>query len=140
MKNFLMIGIFLFVCGINIVYSMSDEGKKNISGTSTTIGDDDEDDEDDEILLVLKGSKPIVYSLSPTMTKAYLSEQILKIYFQEISSLVSIVITDISTDRVVYRTDCNSIMMIIDLKMLEEGSYQLDIMSEDEWLQGEFTL
>ena len=74
------------------------------------------------------------------MTKAYLSEQILKIYFQEISSLVSIVITDISTDRVVYRTDCNSIMMIIDLKMLEEGSYQLDIISEDEWLQGEFTL
>lgn len=137
MKNFLMIGIFLFVCGINIVYSMSDEGKKNISGTSTTIGDDDEDD---EILLVLKGSKPIVYSLSPTMTKAYLSEQILKIYFQEISSLVSIVITDISTDRVVYRTDCNSIMMIIDLKMLEAGSYQLDIISEDEWLQGEFTL
>ena len=49
MKNFLMIGIFLFVCGINIVYSMSDEGKKNISGTSTTIGDDDEDDEDEQI-------------------------------------------------------------------------------------------
>lgn len=136
MKNFLMIGIFLFVCGINIVYFMPDEGKKNISGTSTTI----DDDEDDEILLVFKGSKPIVYSLSPTITQAYLSEQILKIYFQEIPSLVSIIITDMSTDRVVYRTDCNSIMMIIDLKMLEEGAYQLDIMSEDEWLQGEFTL
>lgn len=41
---------------------------------------------------------------------------------------------------IVYRTDCYSSTIVFDLDMLEKGTYCLDIVSEDEWLQGEFTL
>ena len=103
--------------------------------------DDKDDDRGDEILLdILKGDKPIVRSLSPVIVKAYLLNQTLKIYFQDILDNVSITITNIDTGMIVYRTDCYSSTIVFDLDMLEKGTYCLDIVSEDEWLQGEFTL
>ena len=140
MRQFLLVGILLFIGNTASIFPMLDNGQKKTFGITMTM-DDKDDDRGDEILLdILKGDKPVVRSLSPVIVKAYLLNQTLKIYFQDILDNVSITITNIGTGMIVYRTDCYSSTIVFDLDMLEKGTYCLDIVSEDEWLQGEFTL
>lgn len=95
-----------------------------------------------KIPLHVKDTKDkITYSLVPPIVYAYLSNKVVSvdIDLNELLDTFTIRIISLSIGEEVTSQTAGS-HVEIDLSDCDSGIYQLDIISEDEWLQGEFTL
>ncbi len=131
MKTLILLLIFLWM-GTLPFYA------KGGNASSTTTTTDTEKSEKKEIPLILQRDK-IAYSLVQFTAYAYLYNKVVSVDFSELPGTFTARITNLSTGKeVASQTFCEFVE--IDLSACSGGDYQLDIMSEDEWLQGEFTL
>lgn len=81
----------------------------------------------------------ITYSLVQPTAYAYLYNKVVSVDLSELPGTFTVRVTSLSTgEEVASQTVCRFVE--IDLSYCAGGTYQLDIVSEDEWLQGEFTL
>lgn len=90
-------------------------------------------------LHVISTKDKIVYSLVQPTAYAYLYDRMLSVDLSEFSGTFTVRITNLFTGEEVALQTVDSYVET-DLKNCDSGTYQLDITSEDEWLQGEFTL
>lgn len=131
MKTLILLLIFLWM-GTLPFYA------KGGNASSTTTTTDTEKSEKKEIPLILQRDK-IAYSLVQFTAYAYLYNKVVSVDFSELPGTFTARITNLSTgEEVASQTFCEFVE--IDLSACSGGDYQLDIISEDEWLQGEFTL
>lgn len=131
MKTLILLLIFLWM-GTLPFYA------KGGNASSTTTTTDTEKSEKKEIPLILQRDK-IAYSLVQFTAYAYLYNKVVSVDFSELPGTFTARIINLSTgEEVASQTFCEFVE--IDLSACSGGDYQLDIMSEDEWLQGEFTL
>lgn len=90
-------------------------------------------------LNVMFSDGAITYSFVQPAVYAYLLDKEVSVDLSELSGTFTVRIISLSTGKeVASQTFCEFVE--IDLSACSGGDYQLDIMSEDEWLQGEFTL
>lgn len=128
---------FLVALWLGCQLSFAKDG--NTSSTTTTT--DTEKKEKKEITLLIHTTlDPITYSLIQPVTYVYLSDKTISINIDDFSDTFTVRVTNLSTGEVVFSqvtfngTDIN-------LPMCSKGTtYLLDIVSDDYWLQGTFTL
>ncbi|WP_300814074.1 DUF3244 domain-containing protein [uncultured Bacteroides sp.] len=90
-------------------------------------------------LNVMFSDGAITYSFVQPAVYAYLLDKEVSVDLSELPGTFTVRIISLSTGKeVASQTFCEFVE--IDLSACSGGDYQLDIMSEDEWLQGEFTL
>lgn len=90
-------------------------------------------------LNVMFSDGAITYSFVQPSVYAYLLDKEVSVDLSELPGTFTVRIISLSTGKeVASQTFCEFVE--IDLSACSGGDYQLDIMSEDEWLQGEFTL
>ena len=110
----------------------------NTSSTTTTT--DTEESEKKKIPLHVKDTKDkVTYSLVQPTAYACLYDKVVSVDLGELPGIFIVRVTSLSTgEEVASQTVCG--FAEIDLSYCAGGTYQLDIVSENEWLQGEFTL
>lgn len=108
--------------------------------SSTTTTTDAEKSEKKEIPLTIRDkSNKLTYSLVQPTAYACLYNKVVSVDLSELLGTFTVRVTSLSTgEEVASQTVCG--FAEIDLSYCAGGTYQLDIVSEDEWLQGEFTL
>lgn len=90
-------------------------------------------------LNVMFSDGAITYSFVQPAVYAYLLDKEVSVDLSELPGTFTVRIISLSTGKeVASQTFCEFVE--IDLSACSGGDYQLDIISEDEWLQGEFTL
>lgn len=114
--------------------------KEGDTTSSTTTTTDTEKTEKKKIPLIHKTmDDAAVYSLSSSTAYAYLYNKVVSVDLSELPGTFAVRVTSLSTgEEVASQTVCGFVE--IDLNSCAGDTYQLDIVSEDEWLQGEFTL
>lgn len=108
--------------------------------SSTTTTTNTEKSDKKEIPLRVKDTDTTIpYSLVQPTAYAYLYNKVVCVDLSELPGTFTVRIISLSTGKeVASQTFCEFVE--IDLSACSGGDYQLDIISEDEWLQGEFTL
>ena len=90
-------------------------------------------------LNVMFSDGAITYSFVQPAVYAYLLDKEVSVDLSELPGTFTVRIISLSTGKeVASQAFCEFVE--IDLSACSGGDYQLDIISEDEWLQGEFTL
>lgn len=128
MKTLILLLIFLWL-GTQPFYAKDG----NTTATST------ETEKKEIPLNVMFSDGVITYSLVQPTAYAYLYNKVVSVDLSELPGTFTVRVTSLSTgEEVASQTVCRFVE--IDLSYCAGGTYQLDIVSEDEWLQGEFTL
>lgn len=111
---------------------------RNTSST-TTVTNTEKSDVKKIPLNVQYSDDSTYYSLLSPVAYAYLCNEVISVDLGELPGIFIVRVTSLSTgEEVASQTVCG--FAEIDLSYCAGGTYQLDIVSEDEWLQGEFTL
>ncbi|WP_287641033.1 DUF3244 domain-containing protein [Bacteroides sp.] len=133
MKAFILLLIFLWI-GSQPFY-----GKDGDTSSTTTTTNTEKSDKEKIPLISKYMEDTLTFSLSFPTAHAYLYDRVVSVDLSELPGTFTVRIISLSTGKeVASQTFCEFVE--IDLSACSGGDYQLDIMSEDEWLQGEFTL
>lgn len=113
--------------------------KDGNTSSTTTVTNTEKSDVKKIPLNVQHSDESAYYSLLFPVAYAYLYNKVISVDLSELSGTFTVRIISLSTGKeVASQTFCEFVE--IDLSACSGGDYQLDIISEDEWLQGEFTL
>ncbi len=98
----------------------------------------DEEEEDVQLNVVKTGSGHPISLFQPTVY-ATLFDNVISVNLSELSEEATVIITRMATGEEIYsRIGMGS--MEINLNAYGKGQYQIDVVSGELWLQGEFTL
>ena len=114
--------------------------KEGDTTSSTTTTTDTKKTEKKEIPLTIRDkSNKLTYSLVQPTAYAYLYNKVVSVDLSELPGTFTVRVTSLSTgEEVASQTVCG--FAEIDLSYCAGGTFPLELVSEDEWLQGEFTL
>lgn len=92
-------------------------------------------------LKILQPNKPISRSLIPQVAYAYLYNKVVSISFEEVMPTVAIKIIKEATGETVYLQEyMNPATVSVDFSLQDSGTYYIEIVLDEVYLEGEFML
>ena len=135
-KNDVMKALMISLFAMMIGYSPIDAVGRNLP-QNTMVATDDDEEEEIELNVVIIETSP--FSLFQPTAYATLCNKVVSVDLSELPEGATVTITRTATVEEVYsQTGMGS--MEIDLSACDKGRYQIDVVSDGLWLQGEFVL